>query len=335
MRARSWVSKERSWGWVQDRYVLWVCALAALLCTLIAPRLAPEQWAQRRWAFLADRALDGLLEQAELPAQVSRVDDRLSLSLQGMKLSEPQTQGLREAMARHPGVNHRPSSPHRLLASAHSWGPIAAVELRLFRRGWVLRVQELERMIHVPWSAPLALLCSALLCLGLGRRWMPSWLTMPIAAAVAQAHLAWLRKGEPYRAIPVHWTEWPDRAYTQVLHDWGDLVGRSPKLSCALACGLLLLAATVSHRARARGHSRSLPELLALGIWVLASLVWWDAAFRCTLPLTSIEGPGADLMRVSHALRGVAWACTACMIWRPRPGLARSEDRSDQNEAVL
>lgn len=309
-------STKRGGGSLPDRYVLWAFALATLLCTLIVPTLAPEQWEQRRWAFLGDRALDGLLEHAQLPLEAGATKDRLSLSLQGMKLSEPQARGLREAMARHPGVNEQPSSPHRLLASAHTWGPLCAVELRLFRRGWVLRVQELERMLHLPWLAPLSLLLSALLCLGLCSRWLPSWLTMPLAACGAQAMLAWLRRGEPYREIPVHWTEWPSKEYARVLDGWSELVVANPEMSCAFACALLLLAAYLSHRARLRGKARSVGELLVFALWATSSLVWWDAAFRCTLPMSAIEGPGANLMRVSHALRGVAWACTALMVWR-------------------
>lgn len=316
MRAGKRASKECGAGRVNDRYVLWFCALAALLCTLVAPRLDPEQWTQRRWAFLGDGALDALLEHAQLPARASSTEDRISLSLQGMKLSRAQAKGLREAMARHPGVNHRPESPHRLLASAYTWGPVCAVEFRLFRRGWVLRVQELERMVHVPWLAPLSLLLSGILCLGLLRRWMPGWLTLPVAAAGAQACLAWFRKGEIYRTIPVRWTEWPERVYSQYFEEWSDLVAQYPKFSCATACGLLLLAAFVSHRASVVGHRRTGPELLVLGIWVLSSLVWWDVAFRCTLPLTAIEGSGASLMRVSHVLRAVAWACTGLIVWR-------------------
>lgn len=309
-------SVQGSWAWVQDRYALWFFALATLVCTLIAPRLDPQQWEQRRWAFLGDRAIDGLLEHAQIPLERASPSDRLSLSLQGMKLSEPQARGLREAMARHPGVNERPTAAHRLLASAYSWGPIAAVELRLFRRGWVLRVQEIERMVHAPWLAPLALLLSALICLGLFPRWVPGWLTMPVAAAGAQAMLAWARKGEPYREIPVRWTEWPEKEYGEAMRAWGDLVVKSPELSCACACALLLVAIYISHRARVRGHRRSVPELMVFALWVLSSLVWWDAAFRCTLPLISIEGAGANLMRVSHALRGAGWGCTAWMTWR-------------------
>lgn len=309
-------STQRGWSSIPDRYVLWALALATLLCTLIAPSLDPDQWAQRRWAFLGDRALDGLLEQAQLPLHADTPKERLSLSLQGMKLTEPQARGLREAMARHPGVNEQPKSPHRLLASAHRWGPIAAVELRLFRRGWVLCVQELERMVHAAWLPPFSLLVAALLCLGLLPRLLPSWLTMPVAAATAQAILAWLRRGEPYRAIPVHWTEWPSREYERAMTLWRELVFAKPELSCACACGMLLLAAYLSHRARARGQARSAAELMILGLWAVSSLVWWDAGFRCTLPLTAIEGSGASLMRVSHALRGAAWACTALMVWR-------------------
>lgn len=322
----------RSWGWVQDRYLLWFCALATLLCTLIAPRLDPQGWEQRRWAFLGDRALDGLLEQAQVPLQAPEPSQRLSLALQGMKLQEAQARGLREAMARHPGVNERPGSAHRLLASAHTWGPIAAVELRLFRRGWVLRVQEIERMIHAPWLPALALLLSALVCLGPCSRWVPGWLTLPLAAAGAQAMLAWMRKGEPYREIPVRWTEWPQKEYAWAMQAWGDLLASSPKLSCGVACALLLLAVYISHRASLRGHRRSGLEIAVLILWILSSLVWWDAAFRCTLPLTAIEGPGASLMRCSHALRGVAWGCTALMIWRACSGTL--EDRSSDTKVT-
>lgn len=287
-------------------------AFAALVAAVLASRIEPHAWEQQRWAFLGHRALDGLLDHADLPIEVDTVEQRMPLALQGMKLSAAETAGLRTAMVRHRGVNDAPQSRYRLLASAHQWGSIYAVEFRLVRRGWALRVQELERMLHVPWVPAAGLLLGGLLC------WfgLPQWFILPIAAASSQACLAWLRRGEPYREIPVHWREWPDKLYERLDRAWTQLVLHRVDMSALVALGLVAVAWWLSRRAQQRGASRSPRQIAGLVVWFVASVIWWDACFRTSLPLRELQVDGSGLMRVSHALRALGWACSGLLLLR-------------------
>lgn len=299
---------------VQDRYVLWFAALLALVCSCLAPRLDPGQWERQRWSFLAQRAIDGLLEQGGLPTRVEDVRERLPLALQGMGSSEDQEQGLVSAMAQHPGVNESPESAHRLLAATHQWGSIYSVELRLVRRGWALRVQSLERMIHVPWIPTLALVLGGLCCLGR----TPRWLIMPVAGGSAQAMLAYCRRGEAYREIPVHWTEWPQGWYGEVEALWSSWIVEHPTWSWGFALSCLAIGWMSSAYSARAGRSMGWQDLGIGALWVLGSLAWWDASFRTGLPIAVLDGQGASLMRMSHVLRGLAWICTGMLLLRER-----------------
>lgn len=307
----------RKWGNVQDRHLLWACAGLALIFALVAPSMDPQGWTQRRWSFLGHRALDTLLLDADLPTRAEPVQARLALAVHGRGLSKAESRGIRDAVVRHPGTREVVDSSNHLLVDLHQWGRISAVQLRLYRRGWGLRMQSLERMIQAPFVPSLALLIGALCCLGS----IPRWLTMPVAAGAAQAMLAWFRRGEPYRVIPVHWTEWPDGMYRRLHEAWIALVLHQPIITSAVACLGLLAAWRIGAQARAQGEGRRPRELLVFAGWLLASVLWWDAYFRSTLPVSQLQSGGAGMMRLGHVLLLVAWLVSGVMVLR-RPRLS-------------
>lgn len=306
-------ARTRAWGSFADRHLWLAFAAIALLSALLAPQLDRASWERRHWSFLGERALTSLLQDANLPTEVAQVRERLSVSVHGRNLNKAQQRGIRDAVVRHHGVNQKPSSEQRLLVDVHRWGPVSAVELRLFRRGWALRMQSLERMIHVPWLPGMAMFFAALLGISpLMRR-----LGMPIAGCCGQAMLAFCRRGEPYRVLPVHWQEWPESLYAQLLDHWNTAVFHRPHLSVLAACLLLIVAWRVSAVAKQRGQSRAFSEILWFLLWGVGSVIWWDASFRATIPVSQLEGAGAGLMRLGHVFLAAAWVCSAVMQLRP------------------
>lgn len=296
----------------QDSYVICACSLFAFILALAAPHIQPEDWSRQRTVFLAKHAISSMLRQANLPLQVEPPEERLGLALQTMNESPAEVAGLKKAMAQHAGVREVEDSSHRLLANVHHWGSIFAVELRLLRRGWVLRMNRLERFIDAPWVPGFGMLVASVFCLLSGAR----WLIMPVAAGIAQICLAALRRGQGYREIPVLWGEWPDAVYARLDELWLRLVFHNPAWSIGVVSVLLLLAYGLSRWAKFRARERSWREIAIMMIWVLASLAWWDATFRCSLPLGDIWVSGAGWMRISRTAASIAWGVSAVMVLR-------------------
>lgn len=298
-----------------DSYVLCACAVLAFVLALVAPHIDPEAWSRQRTGFLAKHAISAMLRQADLPIQVETPADRLGLALQTMNESPAEVAGLKKAMAQHAGVREVEGSRHRLLANVHQWDNIFAVELRLFRRGWVLRMNRLERFVDGPWVPSLGLLLASVFCLCSGAH----WLFMPVAAGASQVSLAALRRGQAYREIPVHWGEWPDAVYASLDELWLRLVFHRPALSIAVVAVFLLVAYGLSRRAKVRARERSWREIAGMAIWVLASLAWWDATFRSSLPIAEIWVSGAGWMRASRTAASIAWGVSGVMMLRTAP----------------